>query len=172
MELPIVTVPNKILRQKAKTVVKLDSRVIELAENMSQTLRTQQDPEGVGLAAPQVGQSLRVIVAKEVLAENTESKIIALINPKIIKKSREQELGWEGCLSIPNQFGQVDRAQKVKVKFLDTNGKKRVVNTGGFLARVLQHEIDHLDGILFTDKVEGKIYSGEELEEVTKQCAI
>jgi len=172
MKLPIITIPNKILRQKAQTVIKLDGQVIKLVKNMVETLRSQDDPEGVGLAAPQIGQSLRVIVVKETPGENIESKIVGLINPEVVRQSREQELGWEGCLSIPDQFGQVKRAEKIKIKALDVNGKKKTIKARGFFARVLQHEIDHLDGILFTDKVEGRIYSGEEIEEAIKQCTV
>jgi len=169
----VAIVPNKVLRQKALQVVKFDRRVIRIIAQMRKVLREQKEPEGVGLAAPQIGHGLRIIAVKEITAENrAEPPILALINPRVTHQSKEKDLDWEGCLSIPDQFGQVWRSRKVTVKAENLHGHKIILKAEGFLARVLQHEIDHLDGALFTDKVVGRIYSGQELAEISLRCTV
>lgn len=108
--------------------------------------KTMLKKEGVGLAAPQTGKNLRIIVI------NSKDGVIGAINPKIVKKSWARVLGREGCLSLPGIFGQVKRHKNITVNYYDIDGKKIKLTAQGMMARVLQHEIDHLDGILFTDK--------------------
>jgi len=107
---------------------------------------------GVGLAAPQVGISQKVIVVEYAEEEDKKPKSFAVINPEIIKTSAETELGIEGCLSIPNLVGEVERFSAVVVKGSNQMGKPVRIKANGWLARIFQHEIDHLDGILFTDR--------------------
>lgn len=130
------------LREKSKTVPKITPNIIKLIKNMAETMY---DANGVGLAAPQVGVLKRVIVI------DIGQGLIALINPEIIDTSGEQT-DIEGCLSFPGIVGEVTRASKVKVKGLTPKGKEVVLEGEGLLARAFQHEIDHLDGILFVDK--------------------
>jgi peptide deformylase len=102
--------------------------------------------DGVGLAAPQVGQSIRLITV------TTQDGAQAMFNPEITKRSLLKEWGEEGCLSVPNTFGDVKRYKKITCTFIDVQGQKRILPAKGLMARVIQHEIDHLDGILFIDK--------------------
>ncbi len=132
------------LRRKAKKVD--DSNEISgLIKEMKRILK---EEEGVGLAAPQVGVSKRVIVINA-----AEDQMMALLNPEIIKKSREKIVGREGCLSMKGVWLDIERYKEVKIKFLDEEGKQLEIDADGLLAVVLQHEIDHLDGKLFIDRV-------------------
>ncbi|KPU28275.1 peptide deformylase [Caloranaerobacter sp. TR13] len=134
---------DPILRKKSREVTKIDERIKVLLDDM---LETMYKNEGVGLAAPQVGILKRVIVID--IGEGP----IKLINPEII--SMEDEIiDVEGCLSVPGESGEVKRPGKVKIKYLDENGKELIIEGTGLLARALCHEIDHLNGILFVDKV-------------------
>jgi peptide deformylase len=146
----IVKHPDAVLREKAKPVTNLTPNVLKLLDDMAETMY---DAEGVGLAAPQVGILKRVVVV------DCGEGLIELINPEIIHKAGE-ELGSEGCLSIPGLTGDVKRSREVAVKALDRNGKEIVVQGEGLLARAFQHEVDHLNGILFIDLAE-KIYHNE-----------
>lgn len=132
------------LREKSKAVKQITPNVIKLIKNMVETMH---DANGVGLAAPQVGILKRVIVI------DIGEGIIALINPEIIEASGEQT-DSEGCLSFPGLVGEVTRAAKVKVKGIAPDGKEVILEGEGLLARAFQHEIDHLDGILFIDKAQ------------------
>jgi len=114
-----------------------------LAEDLEETMIKK---EGIGLAAPQVGENIRLIVI------NTKKGPILMFNPKIMKKSWLKEWGEEGCLSVPLVFGDVNRHKKITCVFCNRKGAKEKINASGLLARVIQHEIDHLDGILFIDK--------------------
>lgn len=141
----IITSDNPILRQKAKKVHRFDPSLHKLVNDMFETM---QDANGVGLAAPQIGMSIRVFVAEY------EDRKLAVFNPEIIKAEGEA-VGTEGCLSIPGYAGDnIRRAAKVLVKGQDVRGKSIRVNAEGWFARILQHEIDHLDGILFTDRLD------------------
>lgn len=136
---------RRILRAKAKKVSRFDPYLERLIEDMRETMRA---APGVGLAAPQVGQSIRVLVAEY------EDESVALVNPEIIKRAEEQEYGTEGCLSIPGYVGDdVPRSLAVTVKARDAKGKEIRIKAEGWYARILQHEIDHLDGILYTDLI-------------------
>ena len=136
-----------ILRKKARKVRKVDEEIRELIVDMVQTMRTGQ---GIGLASPQVGVLRRVIV---IHGDFKGQRILGLVNPKITEKSKEKEKGMEGCLSFPGIFLEIKRAKEVKVKGLDINGKKIRLKVKGLLARVVQHEIDHLDGIVFYNRL-------------------
>ncbi|WP_427338546.1 peptide deformylase [Caloranaerobacter sp. DY30410] len=134
---------DPILRKKSREVTKIDDRIKILLDDM---LETMYKNEGVGLAAPQVGILKRVVVI------DIGKGPIKLINPEIISMEGEV-IDVEGCLSVPGESGEVKRPSKVKVKYLDENGKELVIEGTGLLARALCHEIDHLNGILFVDKV-------------------
>ncbi|MDK2821096.1 MAG: peptide deformylase [Clostridia bacterium] len=139
----ILTLGDHILREKSQPVKKITPNILKLLDNLADTMY---DAPGVGLAAPQIGVLKRVIVV------DVGEGLIELINPEIIdKKGRTVEP--EGCLSVPGALGEVPRSQFVTVKGLDRHGQEKEINAEGLLARALQHEIDHLDGIVFVDKV-------------------
>lgn len=143
-ELEIVTYPDPILLTKAQTVARISPRIQRLAQNMLETMYA---ASGIGLAAPQVGIKKRVIVVD--VAEDP----LVLVNPKIAITGGEQ-VGLEGCLSVPDLVGEVRRAEWVTVNGLNRQGWPVSLQGEGLLARVLQHEIDHLDGILFVARIE------------------
>ncbi|HAS05188.1 MAG TPA: peptide deformylase [Dehalococcoidia bacterium] len=150
--LPLSKFPDDpVLRQKAKRVPAIDSSVLKLIDDMIETM---QQSKGVGLAAPQVGISLRLIVL-----QMPGEEPFAMVNPEIVKKSGEQQV-TEGCLSVPGYYGELKRADKVTAKGLDRNGKEIRVKATGLLAEALQHEIDHLNGVLYIDCIgeTGKLY--------------
>ena len=141
--LEILTRDNPRLRIKASRVPKVDDSVRRLMDDMVETMV---GATGVGLAATQVGVSLRVIVLK------VDNQLYQLANPEVIRSSGEQ-VGYEGCLSVPGYIGEVVRAQRVVVRALNRHGKEVRIKGEDLLARALQHEIDHLDGVLFVDKL-------------------
>ena len=145
---------NPLLRQKSQKLKHIDASTQTLIDDMMETMRTN---NGVGLAAPQLGVLQRIIVI-EIPADPEEpgskTETYALINPEIIKRSEDEEIADEGCLCLPHYVGEVARAYAVTAKGKDRRGKDTRVKGEGLLARALQHEIDHLDGILFTDRVE------------------
>lgn len=164
--LEIVTIPNPILRQKAKKIEQIDDDVQNLIDAMLETL--EKNPRGgVGLAAPQVGFSRRLLLAKN--SREKDGKMYPLINPEITNRSQETGLAFEGCLSIPEVWGQVERSLKIIVKAENRMGKKITLKAAGFFARVLQHEVDHLDGILITDKMVGKTLTEKEFDELAER---
>ena len=144
----IITEPNKILHQKLEAVPEINPKIKELISAMRIKMV---EAQGVGLAANQVGENLQVFVIDKKLAE--ENKVTdAFINPEISEYSREKDEIEEGCLSLPDYFVTVPRSKKIKIKALDENGKKVRFKAKGFLARVLQHETDHLNGLLIKDR--------------------
>ena len=156
--LPIRVLPDPILRQKSKRVKVIDGSIQKLVENMIETMHL---ASGVGLAAPQVGVLQRVIVIEVPGDEN-----IVLINPQMVRRKGER-LVIEGCLSIPGYVGEIKRAESVTVKGCDRNGKEIRVKGEELLAQVLEHEMDHLNGVLYVDHVDspeklGKIEPEEE----------
>ncbi len=165
----IVLIGDPILRQKAEPVKHFGPELRTLVRDMIETMR---EARGVGLAGPQVGVRQRVIVVE--VPEDEEEGItgpwvgrpFALVNPEIVEVSPEMEEGIEGCLSIPGYVGEVKRHVRVVVQGRNEWGKPRRIEAEGFLARVLQHEIDHLNGILFVDRLESreKLYRVEDLE--------
>jgi len=174
--LKIVGIKNPILRQKAKAVGKIDKKILNLIANMNDTLKSQKDPEGVGLAAPQVGKSLRIFVT------NYKKLKKVVINPEVIKiektksvsskKSKRGRQILEGCLSLPYYYGPIKRANKIKIKYLNEKNEEKIEEFDGFNAQIIQHEIDHLNGDLFIDRIltqKAPLYKfgeGDEWEEV------
>jgi peptide deformylase len=152
-ELEILLDGHPVLRRKARAVRRFGPPLQQLVDDMFETLRA---ANGVGLAAPQVGVSERVVVIEiEPAPEDPDDTgtSVALINPEIVR-SRGEEIGPEGCLSVPGFYGDVNRGAEVTVKALDLRGKEFRLKGQGLLARALQHEIDHLNGVLFVDLVE------------------
>lgn len=146
-ELPILIAPDPRLRGKAKPVTTVDARVRRLMDDMLDTMYA---APGIGLAAPQVGVMERIVVV-DVSGKNEPSAPMRLVNPAIVWRSDEAEAGEEGCLSIPEQYADVTRPARVRVTYQDEKGAAREIEADGLLARCLQHEIDHLDGVLFVD---------------------
>jgi len=144
MILPILTYPNPLLKKKAEKIK--DPRNPEIKELIFDMLETLEQNNGLGLAAPQVGKSIRLCIIK------FNGKTYIFINPKIKSKSWKKEILEEGCLSFPGKFMPIKRSRKVKVEALDRKGEKIKIEAEGLLARAMQHEIDHLDGILFIDR--------------------
>lgn len=150
--LPIITVPNPILRKKTKRVTSIDKSIKKLIADMRETLHA--EPNRVGLAAPQVGVSLRIMVI--CLPEDEETKVkpedIILINGEIVRR-KGQRLVNEGCLSVPGYIGEIYRAEVVTAKGLNINGKEIRIKGEGLLSQALEHEIDHLNGTLYIDRL-------------------
>jgi len=138
---------DPVLRQKARRVPRIDSSIQQLIDDMVETM---QQTKGVGLAAPQVGVSLRVVVLQKPGEEP-----IAIINPEIVKRAGEREV-TEGCLSIPGYAGEIKRSVSVTVKGRDRQGKTIRIKATGLMAQALEHELDHLNGILYIDHIEGQ----------------
>ena len=138
---------DPLLRKKSREVEKVDEKILELLDDMYETLKS--TPDGVGLAAPQVGILKRIVTID--LQEEGVKKPYFLINPEIIECSKEKVIGEEGCLSVPDQRYNVERYAKIKVKFLDKEGKENIIDADGLFAICLQHEIDHLDDKLYID---------------------
>ena len=169
----IITAPAQVLSQKTTPVKKIDKKLID---EMKQALLLAKDPEGVGLAAPQVGQLLSIFIIKP----TPKSPIKVFINPKIIEekdeafpkssaqrdlaeagKKRSHQSRLEGCLSLPNIWGDVKRKPALTLEYVDEKGKTHIKDFKGFLATIIQHEIDHLNGVLFTQRVfeqKGQLY--------------
>ena len=158
----IVTIPNEVLRRKARPVTDFGDDLQTLVDDMVETMR--QAP-GVGLAAPQVGISLRVIVVEfgDEEDEDIPPKLYMVINPEIQRASRDMVMGVEGCLSIPGLAGEVDRHETVTVRGQSRRGQPFKLKASGWLARIFQHEVDHLDGVLFTDRAE-QVWRLEDLD--------
>lgn len=150
-ELKVIEYPDPLLKKKSKPVEKVDDELRKLIDDMFDTMYKN---KGVGLAAPQVGVLKRVIVADP--TQDTEGKNgnpTPFINPEIIWHSEEVICEKEGCLSVPEQSSEVERYAEVKVRYLDYDGNKQEIHAEGYLAIILQHEIDHLDGILYIDRI-------------------
>ncbi len=145
--LPILTAPDPRLKKKAKPVDKVDEGVRKLMADMLETMYA---APGVGPAAPQVGLGLRVIVL-DVAREGEPKAPMRLANPEIVWASEDDNTYEEGCLSVPEHYAEVVRPRAVKVRYLDESGAAREIEADGLLATCLQHEVDHLDGILFLD---------------------
>lgn len=144
--LKILKTPANELRKKSVAVEKGLLNSEEIKKLCADMVKTMLENDGIGLAAPQIGKNLRIA------AINTKEGPICLINPKITRKSLLKEWGEEGCLSVPDVFGMVKRHKKIVCEYLDRKAEEKTIKTEGLLARVIQHEVDHLDGILFIDK--------------------
>lgn len=156
-ELQIVTLPDEVLRKKARPVTQFDAELQTLIDNMIETMRA---ANGVGLAAPQIGQSLQMAVIESLPKTDDEGneiensrELFVIVNPRIVWESRDVVDGIEGCLSIPGYLGEVERAFSVRVRAQDRHGKPLKLRLKGWTARIFQHEIDHLKGVLFIDKL-------------------
>lgn len=186
--LKIVTAPNAVLSQKAKKVNKVNKDILKLIEDMKKTLARTTDPKGVGLAAPQIGLSYRIFIAKP----SDKSRITVFINPEIAKQSTQMDYvkrpkkdvsekaskKLEGCLSLPSIWGPVLRSSSLTISYLDENGKSHKQKFSGFMATIIQHEYDHLNGILFPKRVleqKGQLYKSrkdEKNEDVFEEIEI
>ena len=173
MKLKVVDIKSPILRRKAKVVQRVDKKILQFISDMKETLAEQKDPEGVGLAAPQVGKSLRIFIM-----DYGQYKMMAVINPvvldrsekKSVKKTKDEKI-LEGCLSMPHYYGPVKRHDGIKIQFLNEEGSIQVKSFRGFPAQIVGHEIDHLEGILFIDHIltqKSKLYEihDSEVEEI------
>ncbi len=154
---PILTEPNKLLHKKCRDVIAFNEDTKKLVQNLLDSVRDAKKPIGAGLAAPQVGMLKRVCIARQFPDESSKydtGSIIdyVLINPVLKRASKEKGLEWEGCLSLPDLYAQVERAKKITIEAYNVEGEKFHLNASDFLARVIQHEMDHLDGILITNK--------------------
>jgi len=171
-QLPIVSIPDKILRQKTRPVTRFDADLQRLIDNMIETLR---EANGVGLAAPQVGQPIQLAVILTLPDEDDDGneiedtrELFVIINPEIFWRSKETTTGIEGCLSIPGYLGEVERHESVRVRGLDRHGRKVRLRLYDWTARIFQHEIDHLNGELYIDKLTGpeNIWTEEEFQKM------
>jgi peptide deformylase len=153
--LPVKIYGCPVLREKSRLLTSNELQKKEIKQLFLDMEKTMIEKDGIGLAAPQIGENIRVVVI------NTDDGSVVLVNPKIIKKSFKKEIMEEGCLSLPEIFGLVKRSQNVNLVALDKNGKKIKFKAKGMFARVIQHEVDHLDGVLFIDRAK-KITKGEE----------
>jgi peptide deformylase len=148
-QLPIITAPDPRLKIKARPVPAVDDKIRRLMDDM---LDTMYGAIGIGLAAPQVGNSSRVIVL-DVAREGEKPQPLQLANPEILWRSPELTTGNEGCLSLPEHYAEVTRPAKIRLRHLDYQNEIREIEASGLLAMCLQHEIDHLDGVLFVDHI-------------------
>ena len=148
-QLPIITAPDPRLKIKARPVRAVDDKIRRLMDDM---LDTMYGAIGIGLAASQVGQSSRVIVL-DVAREGEKPQPLQLANPEILWRSPELTTGNEGCLSLPEHYAEVTRPAKIRLRYLDYQNEIREIEASGLLAMCLQHEIDHLDGVLFVDHI-------------------
>ena len=160
----IVTVPDPVLKRKARPVTKFDDKLQTLIDDMIETMR---EAPGVGLAAPQVGVSEQVIVVEYGDDEDEEApkRLYVVVNPIITRTSADTEVGTEGCLSIPMVLGDVERPYAITVKGQNRRGQPVTHKLEGWIARIFQHEIDHLYGILFTDRAEKVWQTKEPIED-------
>ena len=145
---------DRKLRSVSKPVTKVDKKVLALVKDLKDTLKVQKDPEGVGLAAPQIGKNLRIFVMLD------DSQYKAVINPQIIKVSEAKKISkthkgdiMEGCLSLPHFYGPLKRSSKITIEYLNEEGQKTKEEFVGFTAQIVQHEMDHLNGVLFVDRL-------------------
>jgi peptide deformylase len=144
---PILTIPEPVLRTKAKPIERVDAELRRLMDDM---LETMYDAPGIGLAAPQIGVSRRLIVMDPAKDEAPKTPLV-MVNPEILSRSEEMRLHDEGCLSIPDFTAEIERPAKTRVAYIDREGKKNEVELEGIWSTLVQHEIDHLNGILFID---------------------
>ncbi len=176
----MITAPSEVLSQVAKQIVRVDETILKVVDGMKETLAATHDPEGVGLAAPQIGKSLQIFIMKP----NPDSIVTTYINPVIISRTdkstaaqksltgknikstrkKRDDTKLEGCLSLPTIWGPVHRSPSLVLEYLDETGKKHRKTFRGFPATIIQHEVDHLNGILFPKRVleqKGKLYKSK-----------
>jgi len=156
--LPVTLYGDKMLRKKVKRVNEVDLKTIELIRDMFETMK---NANGIGLAANQVGVDKSIFIVNVSIMEGYEDiKPLAVINPKIIESSKTKIFMEEGCLSIPNVKSEINRPDSIKIKFMDTEFNEQLMEADKLLARVMLHEYDHLQGILFTDLLQDDILKG------------
>ena len=148
-KLKLYEYPHPILKKKAEKVEKVDNDLRKLLDDMLETMYAS---NGCGLAAPQIGISKRIVVI-DIAHEDEEPQPLYLVNPEIVWQSEEKEISEEGCLSVPGQRAEVERPAAVRIKYLDYKGDEQELLAEDFLAVAAQHEIDHLDGVLYIDKL-------------------
>ncbi len=168
--LQILNAPNEVLSKKSEAIKSIDSSILSFIEQLSQALESATDPIGVGLAAPQAGKSLRLFIIKP----KVNSKISVFINPKIVDqkppvktKKGQKHKKLEGCLSLKDIWGEVERSPEITLEYMDKTGKEYTKVFNGFMATIIQHEMDHLEGILFPKRVleqKGTLYKSEKDE--------
>lgn len=151
--LKIRTFPEDVLREKAQNVDKFDKDLGTLINDMIDTMR---DAPGVGLAAPQIGVSKRIFVVEfgDEVDETIPKQLYVMVNPEIISESAQTVKGIEGCLSVPGLVGEVDRPEMITISGQNEHGEKIKLRLDGWLARIFQHEMDHINGVLYTDRAE------------------
>jgi len=170
MILQFEDIKSPVLRAKAKRVEKVDKKVRKLIVDMWETLHVQKDPEGIGLAAPQIGKSLQIFLLEFEKLKRT------IINPTVVnigkmQKKKRKEKTLEGCLSLPHYYGPIRRPDEVTIEYTNETGEKKQEKFEGFPAHIVQHEIDHLNGMLFIDHILSQnaplyLFDGDEFEEV------
>ena len=168
--LQILNAPNEVLSKKADPIKFVDILLLSIIDRMSKALESATDPIGVGLAAPQVGKSIRLFIAKP----KVNSKILVFINPRIIdkkppvvSKKGQKPKKLEGCLSLKDVWGEVERSPQITLEYMNEKGKTYKKTFTGFLATIIQHEIDHLEGVLFPKRVleqKGTLYKSQKDE--------
>jgi len=146
---PLIILPDPLLRQISRPLERVDDPLRKLADDM---LETMYDAPGIGLAAIQIGEPLRMLVI-DLAKEDEKPAPQVFINPEVLERSEERSVYEEGCLSIPDYYAEVERPASVRVKFLDRDGKEQEITADGLLATCLQHEMDHLNGVLFIDHI-------------------
>lgn len=163
----ILPAPHPALQSAATPVVEFDTALQKLVRQMEETLAEQTDPPGIGLAANQIGRKEAVAIVQLNPEETKEPpQYLTIVNPQVTESGEGKSSDYEGCLSIPHRYGKVTRAEWVKVSFQNLKGEELNLKAEGLLARIFQHEIDHLQGTLISEKVEGKFVSEEELERI------
>lgn len=171
MILKFIDIKDPILRLKAKPVGIIDKKITDLIADMKETLNAADDPEGIGLAAPQVGKSIQLFII------NYDGTERVVINPKVLSvekinsKKKKKEKALEGCLSLPHYYGPIQRPEKITISFMDESGNQKEEKFEGFLAHIVGHEMDHLNGVLFIDHILSQeaplyLFDGDEFEEV------
>ena len=166
---PIIIAPDNRLLQKCEKVTDFGNETQIIIKNLKDTLENAKNPEGAGLAAPQIGVLKRIIVVRNFIfnPSDKEKPLVqehVLINPKVVSTSKETITEWEGCLSIPDTYGQVERYKKIKIKAQDESGQTIRLTASGYFSAVIQHEMDHLEGVLFTSKTVGEILNEKDFD--------
>ena len=160
------TIVPDILRARCTKITNIDKSIKELAKTLVDTVMLPEN-KAAGLSAPQIGIAKRICVVRKFKIDSEKNELsneYVLINPKITSFSKPTDVRWEACLSIPNLFGKVERSKRVSIIYQDLQGNSNKLKASGFFARVIQHELDHLDGILYTDKVIGTTLTEKELD--------
>ena len=169
----IIEAPNEILSTKTSKVRFDDVELNEIIKDLTDTTNHQKEPEAAGLAAPQIGYSKRICLVREFreIPDSENFTIInhIMINPKIISASKELDIDYESCLSIPNMYGKVLRHTSIKLMYQSPDGSEKKIRAKDFFARVIQHELDHLDGVLFTKRILGDLITEAEYNKLLEE---